>query len=393
MILLLCPLLVTQPALASEPQPSAILLKSGGVLQGSLSLVDGRYRVTSQGDEIRLPTDEVVHVGPSLLSLYEWQHSQVPRADARERIRLAEWCIRQQLWPQAARELLEARAQDSLHPRLELAERRLEEAWRQTHQTAAEPAAETHVDRQMAEAARAAQHLRLVEKLPAGSLEQFTRRIQPILENNCTTSGCHQPGGSESFQLNRNWLHGLADQRSTFANLAAVLAAIERENPDESPLLLAARQPHGGNPAGLLTGRRSELHDRLAEWVHGVTQPPAAKVARRRGPVLQPSYSALIGGGFQRAAPVAAGQRYQPPHEPSAIAHRGTPPALANGSNPNGPPAKKDDLVQPASFLSTAPKSSKPTAGSRAGQSAGEPRDEFDPEIFNRLTPVAEPQQ
>ena len=30
----------------------------------------------------------------------------------------------------------------------------------------------------------------------------FTRKVQPVLVNNCTVSKCHEPGGAQSFQLN-----------------------------------------------------------------------------------------------------------------------------------------------------------------------------------------------
>ena len=122
-----------------------------------------------------------------------------------------------------------------------------------------------------------ASHVEQYAQLPEGALEQFTRHFQPLLVNNCTASGCHQSGGDRTFQLNRDLLHGMADQRSTRENLAAVLSAIDRQAPASSPLLTAALEPHAGQPMPLLGGRHAQRAEDLQAWVNLVaTEQPAA---------------------------------------------------------------------------------------------------------------------
>ena len=278
-------------------------------------MVDGHYLVSNDGSEIRLRPDRVAHVADSLQAHYAWKRSQNVKSNLGDHLDLAEWCIQHGLWGEASRELLEVRTRDPRSFRLPHVERRLERAWRLAN---AKPAPSTKrgkarhaMANEIADAAEAAQQLRLIETLPEGSLEHFTRRIQPILVNNCTTAGCHQPGGDESFQLNRDILHGLGDRRSTFANLASVLAAINRDNPAASPLLAAGTQPHGGKTTGLLVGRRGNLNESLAAWVKGLNG-PGEEVARTapQQPVRQAMFATPIGGGFQQASPAARQPRF-----------------------------------------------------------------------------------
>jgi len=307
-----------QPA---EGETSLVLLENGNVLQGTVRVVDGHYLVSNEGSEIRLRPDRVAHVAASIQDHYAWKRSRLAKPTLGDRLDLAEWCMQHQLWGEASRELLEVRSRDPRNRRVGHVERRLQQAWRLAN---AKPApvdprrqASQELANEIAEAAEAAQQLRLIETLPEGSLEQFTRRIQPILVNNCTTAGCHQPGGDQSFQLNRDILHGFADRRSTFANLASVLAAIDRENPGASPLLSAGNQPHAGKAMGVLNGRRGELNERLASWVEGLNGPGiATRRPRQPQPVRQAMFATPIGGGFQQPA-AAAYQEYSPRRGPS----------------------------------------------------------------------------
>src|SRR4030095_5245611 len=96
-----------------------------------------------------------------------------------------------------------------------------------------------------------------VNEVPSGVVELFTRKVQPVLVNNCSTSGCHQSGGKQSVQFDRALLRGEANRRSTMHNLEAALALVDRAHPDQSPLLTVPRKKHGGT-AGAIFGPRQE---------------------------------------------------------------------------------------------------------------------------------------
>ena len=107
----------------------------------------------------------------------------------------------------------------------------------------------------------------LAAALPAGAVERFTRKVQPLLVNNCTTSGCHQAGGKQVYQLDRAVLHGLSNRRTTLSNLAATLALVNRDAPQQSLLLTVPRTEHADMKQPILGSRQDQQFRQLAEWV------------------------------------------------------------------------------------------------------------------------------
>jgi hypothetical protein len=204
------------------------------------------------------------------------------------------------------------------------------------------------------EAAQPGPNEALVAELPEGALEDFTRRVQPILANNCTTSGCHRVDGPQQFQLNRDLLHGMANRRSTMRNLVATLNLVNKETPLESELLAQASAAHGGMEAPPLPLHQRELHQRLEEWVLLVSgQKPAE-------PELPDASVVLAGRGGSRKGGVVQVSGIEAPT-----------------LDDNVTTANFDDVAMPDSAAKRM----------RVGVQLKKwsPRDEFDPEIFNRL--------
>lgn len=393
-----------EPDAAGQGQPPALLLlKNGSVLSGQVTLVGEYYRLVNEGSELRLRTTEVAHIASSRGELYTWRRSLLQNPTLDDHLTLAEWCAREGLFAEAARELLDARTRDARSPRVAYAERRLQHAWRsaQAPQIAERSQRlDTQIaDQKMAESARSAERLRLMQTLPEGALEHFTRRVQPILVNNCTTSGCHQTGSDASFQLSRSILHGRGDRRSTFTNLAAVLSAIDREHVEASPLLRAAGGPHAGAPLGLLTGRQQGLLDEVAEWARLVSDPAAAAVTEPAAPTRAnhaAGFASMVGGGFR-----------QPPPPYQSLPAPATPSAPSAGFDSPTAEQPADYDVAAATYEAPMPGNHVPSSDARdvvrsadyeqsyeplppgrtlrgLKNAQAAPRDEFDPEVFNR---------
>jgi hypothetical protein len=252
-----------------------LVLQDGGVLTGEITSSGDRYLIKQPQGEINIAASRVVTIGDSLIAAYEMQRQKRPHT-VEAHLGLADWCLRHQLLPQAARELMDARGLDANHPRLALLERRLAAADRSTPPPATLSGTTSHATINDDDQKPALAPALLPPDLPSGVVEHFTRRVQPILVNNCTTSGCHQPGGKQAFQLDRASLHGLANRRTTMNNLAATLALVDREQPHLSPLLDIPRQPHGGMPDPLFTPRQRVAFSHLVDWVRLVTQTPPA---------------------------------------------------------------------------------------------------------------------
>jgi hypothetical protein len=267
--LLLCQACAGQDAVgaADESPLKTIVLSDGGVLVGSVSRSGDRYVITRAGSEFQVAAARVQAVCDSLEEAYGIRREKIGKRDAASHLQLAEWCLRYYLVLQATRELKDARELDPLNPRLALLERRLAAVSNARRQPAVltRPRDESVATFTPANAPpNATAH---IKDLPDGALELFTRKVQPILVNNCTLSGCHQPGGAQKFQLDRSLLHGLGNRRTTMHNLSAVLALIDRAQPHLSPLLTVPRQTHGGMEGPIFGPRHAAAFTHLVDWV------------------------------------------------------------------------------------------------------------------------------
>jgi hypothetical protein len=276
-----------------------LLVRGGGVLQGTITRVGDRYRVTRANGQLDVAAEQVTLACRSLEEAYERQRQQMPRDSAEAHLALAEWCLRYDLVPQAARELTDVRRLDSRHARLPVVERRLN-AVRQS--TASRTQADSDAKRNREQAAIEMQQLEAaIADLPAAVVERFARKVQPLLVNNCTTAGCHQPSGDQQFQLDRAVLHGLSNRRTTLRNLMATLELVNRARPQVSPLLAVPRRTHGGMPRPIFGSRQEDQVRQLVDWVAMVTGSGAADTS-----VAAASHDASVTGSAVGRHPPAA---------------------------------------------------------------------------------------
>lgn len=276
-------LLVMAAAVAQprQPEPSTqiVVLRNGNVLEGQVDELPDTIRVLTATSEIRLPVRDVERLAPSLLGAYDAKRAEVRQGSAGDHLELAAWCVRQELWPQAARELNDATAIDSSHRLIPVIERRLQVAVRAAQRASQRPVAEISQSDEESDLQRAeeiAELEALVSSLPPGTLESFARQVQPILVNGCAAASCHGPNAApydhdivraQAFLLNRDSLRGVGTRESTLRNLKAVWEAINHQNPAYSPLLTQPSVPHGGLPHAVFAGSRQRLQQTLREWV------------------------------------------------------------------------------------------------------------------------------
>jgi hypothetical protein len=260
--------------------------------------------------------------------------------------------VKQELWEAAQTELAAARQLEPNHPRIAMLEQTAAHLQRVALSKPAAREASNETSTASAEPPRSAD---LLAELPKEALEDFTRRVQPILVNNCTTSGCHRVDGPQKFQLNRDLLHGMANRRSTTRNLAATLNLLNPESPLDSDLLAKANSAHAGLSAPPLPVHQRELHKRLEEWV-------------------------FLASGKKPPEPTADNADQQVPTN-NAAPRADIIPASANEE------LETKEVIEPFAFdkesLMTPTDTPPPQIGVQLKK--WEPRDEFDPEIFNRM--------
>lgn len=342
-VAIFCALLAVPATTLSD----VVLLNNGSVIEGAAAFDGDSVVVTLPSEAVlRLREVEVAVVRPSLVAAYEWMVSQRPATTAEDHLRRAEWCLRHELWPEAALSLLEARQSQADPRRVDLLERRLAEVSRRPAGTPSPSEGNKPAPSQPTQ-----RRAPLDLAVPPDVLESFARRVEPLLVNNCAASGCHSRG--DRFELDRSRLHGYADSRSMRRNLRAVLTVIDVDHPADSLLLAAARGHHAGvTPFG--GPRRLEWLARLEAWVAAVA-------------AAQPATELPL--------PPSPGPAVQPALTASSTTETVSAPTLSETELPYQPTVRRGVTLRPL-----------------------EPRDEFDPRIFNDRhrrpiddTPIASP--
>ncbi|MCI0332335.1 MAG: hypothetical protein L0228_03810 [Planctomycetes bacterium] len=351
-----------KPRAAEREQ--VVVLHDGGVLVGRVTRSGDRYVLARGGGEVQIRAANVMLVAASLEDAYQQRRQQLSRPTAEAHLGLAEWCLQHDLFAHAEQELADARALDARNAKLVLLERRLA----LVRERRPKPVQHTDVratrEPESENAQLALSQQTDVSELPAGAVERFTRKVQPVLVNNCTTAGCHQPGGAEKFQLDRAMLRGLSNRHTTMSNLAATLTLVDRENPQLSLLLTIPRRTHGDMKGPIFGPRQEPAFRHLAEWVALVTEEtskPSPDTTPADSVELVAAEESANGTAPSRwASPVMREERqslYQEPASQDVSVEKEAAPDAAKG---------------------------KPSIRYGAQLERWHPRDPFDPEIFNR---------
>ena len=85
--------------------PSVLLQTNGRLLRGKVVENDDAYVVQMRGGEIRVPKYQAIRAFDSIEAVYQYKVTQVPENDPDEHLKLARWCLSQNLRPQAMTEL------------------------------------------------------------------------------------------------------------------------------------------------------------------------------------------------------------------------------------------------------------------------------------------------
>jgi hypothetical protein len=159
-----------------------------------------------------------------------------------------------------------------------------------------------------------------------------------------------------------------ANRRLTQRNLHATLGAIDRQQPEKSPLLVAPIQPHGTAKAAVFTSRDASQYQELVDWVYQVT---SNKPAPRKTKHKEPAAS--------KRDPVAP-PAVDDSESENESAEADEPTARAFGQLAADSPDSQS--TGPGRPTPRTPKGSVPKRGTPPDDFT--PQDPFDPEIFNR---------
>lgn len=322
------------------PAPGVVVLRNGNVLAGAVQRVGGHYRIENAGAVLQVPVGQVETACSSFEEAYELRRKQRVGNSADGHLELARWCLRHNLLPQAAREILDARTDDPGHPALRSLDLQLQqgladEASRLERETKAQTVALAAHQQPAAPEPYVAAERNIDPSTEAQ--QKFVRSIQPMLIHNCTTSGCHSANSTQQLKLDRWALEGSGIPTLIRKNLDQVLQQVDAEDPPSSPIMRRARQAHGFR------------NERLSK-------------------PLEPYQAALLMEWLNQAAGV------DPDFEPADELTSAVIPS-------NGEMTFTDEMLDEAA---------QELLNGRRPKTAFTPRDAFDPEIFNRQLSAAQ---
>ncbi|MBI5760915.1 MAG: hypothetical protein HZA46_20525 [Planctomycetales bacterium] len=330
----------------SEATDGILVMKNGGVVRGRILPSGSTYIVKQSHGEMVVPADLVHGAYSDLGDAYTQRKAEWPQATAERHLSLARWCVTQNMLDEARVELKSALALEPTRDDIRGMLQRLNtltqptspssSVWETSPKSSKSPLPTVSVFED-------------AESLGGFSREaalQFTRKVQPILMNNCTLAACHGPESKVSdFQLQPVHVGGHTTRLTAERNLAEVLKYISTDRPSQSLLVTKPVGNHGvrGRPVFQGTRGADQLRE-IKKWVEIV---------------------AADGAGLARDP-----QRDQ----------------RTSTANPSPSQAMiPSELDSTESPRTAKPRSSRPRINPRPGSPITiPPVDEFDPDIFNR---------
>ncbi|NOX56884.1 MAG: hypothetical protein GXP27_21075 [Planctomycetes bacterium] len=343
-------------------------------MKGTLVRRPDGYAIRTPHGEVIYSTDQVLCEASSLRDAYQKLRRSIPHPTAAQHTALARWCLLHELYEEARRELMAALGQNPDHQTAREMLRKLDSVLGRTEIRPLDSSGA------LVEQAREQLEARALGGLPRELARQYAETIQPLLLNKCAAGACHGPYEQRSFRLIR-----LRPSRShrVFAeqNLATVLRFLDREKPNQSPLLVRCTDGHDGRPRELFAGPagRQQLL-RLRKWVAAVTAAMTSDSQAGASPfelLTSQEATATEPAGINReSSPIPGVPRtssLSAPIEPTV------PIASASGDSASR-------LAEPTKAASPFPTPrARRTTNTAPRHAASDP---FDPERFNRRRPT-----
>ncbi|MDR3637467.1 MAG: hypothetical protein P4L84_26925 [Isosphaeraceae bacterium] len=307
----------------SESEDAVLLMSDGKVFRGKVSETAKGYLLKQKGNSLPLRRETVQGIFHTLDEAYRFQADHVPARDPDEQMKLARWCMTNNLTAEAKIHLKVVAALSPKSPAkrmlegIELAEARLTPKDTEIQRAGAEVPREMNLG-----ATKPARRIGLsappqIFDLPQGlavrRANDFAIYVQPVLQRTC--AGCHNETYAGEFQLIQ--IRSKHDRTPEVfrMNLDATLRLVDPENPGKSELLSSSLRPHGNGPRKrpIFLGSNDPDYRVLSTWVNSLKSPQAngggiAAGGGTRPPVEGETFAADRGAnrnpGFAEDAPL-----------------------------------------------------------------------------------------
>ncbi|MSR57911.1 MAG: hypothetical protein EXS05_09575 [Planctomycetaceae bacterium] len=277
---------------ASVAKSGVLVMRTGRVASGRILKSGDNYTVEHTHGRMFVPGSEVRFHCASLSDAYRKLHDAAKHeASAKAHTILARWCITNKLLSESRLELNDALVLEPDDDEARDLLRRVDDLL--DPKRPPEPQNSTDVKPSTPVTPRfRADEIESLAGVSRDQAQQFTRRIQPILVNNCAVSGCHGAKSDTGFRLQRVVPGGDTSRIASERNLAEILQQVDFQSPRTSPILTVPRGNHGrhGKP-GFPGPRGADQYDDLRKWVLGIAK---SDVARHRQDGAKPRKSGKI---------------------------------------------------------------------------------------------------
>lgn len=256
----------------TETLDGVVVLKNGHVFAGRISSISGGYRVDAAGTYAIVPYDKVDVIAENRNQAYVALRDRNLKPNVEDHLRLAEWCLHNNLIGQARTETSQALKLEPLRPEARQLMLKID-----AHLNAE---AETSKPDFSGPAMTVDGFLRSTEQTSAGLSRQvhqeFIRNIQPLLLNKCGNAYCHGLAANNGFRLTPIRRGRAGNRLQSQENLNAVLQQIDDTAPAQSPLLTRPVDGEAAHRRIDFVGRNEQQYRLLSDWV-------AAAVGDRTG--------------------------------------------------------------------------------------------------------------
>lgn len=273
-----------RPMAVADP-PQVILLTNGRILEGMITRnPEGGYNVRQKLGQIKVASDDIEGLFPSINAVYEHKKEILPPRDIQERMRLYRWCLSLGLLKQAEEQLKAVLALSPDHEEatslLAQLENRIarqsqatsDPAVMQTSATTAKESGPRDLDPAFLNRALRDMALRtnpvifdLPEPQALKRAQEFNQYIHPIVQKYCAS--CHNERTPNGYALVAVTGRAARDPAILRANLDATLTLVNASNLMQSPLLTNSLLPHHPNNQPIFNAPSNPYYRLMANWV------------------------------------------------------------------------------------------------------------------------------
>lgn len=356
-----------RPATANDGE--YILLKSGKVLEGSISTSRHGTRIDfPKGDYILVPSTRFEKSFENMRDLVKYKAAVTPLS-IREQSRLLSWLVEYEEFEMAELQLVECQKAEVA---IDVADWKKQIAKARSSKSKVKFATAKVAESNSALAEPTARSLVKTESWRDLSKASFTKNVQQHLVMGCGLSGCHDPTSATKLKLYSTFAKPI-DETQTAKNFSSASQFLQ--NAEQARLLHEMVMTAHGRLTSPVYPKPSKPYLAIVTWINATRNAmprPIAHQSPRGTAVSQPQVQTQASNNGPKSLPVL------------------TPNSQTN-SNQNRP---RPNSVKSSSPAIPAPFQGTDSFGSLSDSRFSDldamfdefqPKDEFDPEIFNRM--------